>query len=751
MSVLLATAAVAAPWQKIGPHNIVDDVTGQGFAGTLSDAVSPLSNPNLIYTGGHNNGASSGVLKSIDRGKTWIPYSNGLWDTTIGGLIILDEAGDHVLAGTPSGIYETRDGALSWQPMPGSAGIGWARSMKNGTVNGEPHVLAGVDQGIATWSRTKGGNWSLIKAPGNGTYLTRFISVADVLPSSVVGVCFMGFSFLITITGPTSATWKNTSLNCLEVAIDPNNKDHFIYSNISSMGKQTWESLDGGKTHHDLHNHFPWHAAAQPYRPPRTCAGPARQTLPLPCRHVAIDRRGWMYGAAEAGAHFSTNGGKNWSIYQMTTTQRGTNNTGSRIPQDFQRIITDFAGRVALASDQGLFIQPDGDSVELIGACGNISNNIAISPAVSYGDGTNRFIVLTAWDWGPLASWDDGAHWPGWNCKDCEGPGYTHGGIGEGGFTRAFGQSNHALMIHHSTVLHSSHGGKNFSMVHAPASMPWPIYTTKAGSRSEPDGRVFVVMSVPPPTAAEAAAWVGANSVEEDDEDEDGEDEDEDEDEEDKDADKDADMTGLARSTGGAGTQYIIKNSNYGAGEFDNKLGWVWGTALPANKTGCSLSTSPVDGGAKLYSICSTCIATSADEGATWSACWTGLEGQPIRGLAIKDESTMFVLRTGLVPLRTRDGGKSWGPLDWFAPLASVGFAFDLSWSGKTIIVHGFDQTKIAQGKKAVFVWRSTDDGDSFIDETDDVVSNHIAGGYWYDDTYYLTSSGQGIMAKKFE
>ena len=111
--------------------------------------------------------------------------------------------------------------------------------------------------------------------------------------------------------------------------------------------------------------------------------------------------------------------------------------------QDFQRIITDFAGRVALVSDQGLFIQPADDSVELIGASGNISNNIAISPAVSYGDGKSRYIVTTAWDWGPLASWDDGAHWPGWNCKDCEGPGYTHGGIGEGGFTRAFGQSNH--------------------------------------------------------------------------------------------------------------------------------------------------------------------------------------------------------------------------------------------------------------------------------------------------------------------
>ena len=296
--VLLATAVAAAPWEKIGPRNIGDAVSGQGYAGTLADAVSPLSNPNLIYTGGHNNGAASGVLKSIDRGKTLIPRCNGLWDTTIASLLILDEAGDHVLAGTPTGIYETLDGASSWRLMPGSAGIGWARSMKNGTVNGEPHVIAGVDSGLAVrrtsvttpaddarcparsnlatarheltiisncaqnWNPGKGGNWSVIKAPV-GLALTRFISVADVLPSSVIGVCLGGVAFITTITGPTTATWKNTSLNCIEVAINPNNKDHFIYSNMSSLGKQTWESLDGGATHHDLHNHFPWHVSAR--------------------------------------------------------------------------------------------------------------------------------------------------------------------------------------------------------------------------------------------------------------------------------------------------------------------------------------------------------------------------------------------------------------------------------------------------------------------------------------------------------
>jgi hypothetical protein len=66
----------------------------------------------------------------------------------------------------------------------------------------------------------------------------------------------------------------------------------------------------------------------------------------------------------------------------------------------------------------------------------------------------------------------------------------------------------------------------------------------------------------------------------------------------------------------------------------------------------------------------------------------------PLRALqVIKDEHVMFVLRSSsMVPLRTRDAGKTWAPLDSFAPIASVGFAFDMSWSGQTIVVHGLDK-----------------------------------------------------------
>ena len=111
---LVADTSDAAPWAKLGPKNIGSlnaSSQRQGYAGTLADAVSPQSNPSLIYTGGHNNGASSGVLKSTDGGKTWATTSSGLFDTTVAALQIVDAAGLHVLAGTPTGIYEVRSSA----------------------------------------------------------------------------------------------------------------------------------------------------------------------------------------------------------------------------------------------------------------------------------------------------------------------------------------------------------------------------------------------------------------------------------------------------------------------------------------------------------------------------------------------------------------------------------------------------------------------------------------------------------------
>ena len=59
--------------------NIFDDINMNGEAGTLASAASPAGNPKLIYAGGKNNGASSGIIKSLDMGRTWKKASHGLF------------------------------------------------------------------------------------------------------------------------------------------------------------------------------------------------------------------------------------------------------------------------------------------------------------------------------------------------------------------------------------------------------------------------------------------------------------------------------------------------------------------------------------------------------------------------------------------------------------------------------------------------------------------------------------------------
>ena len=68
---------------NVGPWGIGDSIDGKGEAGTLADAVSPAGNPKIIYTGGRNNGASSGLLKSVDGGNHWVVKSKGMFDTRI--------------------------------------------------------------------------------------------------------------------------------------------------------------------------------------------------------------------------------------------------------------------------------------------------------------------------------------------------------------------------------------------------------------------------------------------------------------------------------------------------------------------------------------------------------------------------------------------------------------------------------------------------------------------------------------------
>jgi len=313
IAIAAAAAAAAAPspppsaWQHIGPRAIGDDISpGVGLfggeAGTLEDAASPASDPRIIYTGGANNGSASGVLKTTDMGKTWTRSSNGLYDTHIHGVFVYPGTVDHVLAGTPTGVYESTDGAASWTLIKATQAFGLCWSFRNGTIGGIATVLASCSRGVANTPVAGGGPWSLIPSYENkdwGGGAKGGLTIADDGATTVVAACFPtpgwgqpgGMAVIGTITSTTTADWApRPAVMCWHMALDPNDKNRLLFSNATRNPDgtgQIWQSTDGGKT-------------TEGTKAPRGGF------------YVTIDRKGWYYTCAEQGAYVSMDFGETW-------------------------------------------------------------------------------------------------------------------------------------------------------------------------------------------------------------------------------------------------------------------------------------------------------------------------------------------------------------------------------------------------------------------------------------------------------
>jgi len=473
-----------------------------------------------------------------------------------------------------------------------------------------------------------------------------------------------------------------------------------------------------------------------------------------------MDRNGWIYTGAEAGAFRSTDGGRSWQAYVVNMVTR-TGSTIQRVAHDYQRLVVDFAGgSVAFPSDQGLFLKPAGDSTSLINACGNMSNNIALVLAVSEGAGGANYLVTTVWDWSPIASWNSGSNWPA--AGGAEWPNAPHA-IGEGGTAYGMGRSNHVVMLHYHNIYYSSDGGQNFTYIRLPdsanAHSSTLVYTRAAGSRSEPAGPIYTVMSMSP-TMLTTAHWerggqmnrmetMGRRNEEGDDDDDDKDDGDDDEGHlvytrfgEQRDV--CADCSEPGHLTAGDTFKYVLKSANFG-------LNWTW-TKLPGFLQAAeSFAVDPTDAGT-LYCVAADCLSKSTDGGESWGACVTanGLEGS-FSSLIVKDSTIMIMLRDDDVPVRTKDGGTSWQPLTSAAKISTSGYtrSGSYSWSAKTLVLHGRDVSAPARGIYAGYVLKSRDDGDTWADETDDLVTMAVNAGAWFKKDFYLTTSGEGILLKR--
>ena len=87
----------------------------------------------------------------------------------------------------PGAVYESKDGAASWQLVNGSQKFGTCHAFKNGTIRGEPVIFASCDVGVIN-RPTAGGEWSVI--PPGGWGQAGYLTVSDSLKTtSVLGGC----------------------------------------------------------------------------------------------------------------------------------------------------------------------------------------------------------------------------------------------------------------------------------------------------------------------------------------------------------------------------------------------------------------------------------------------------------------------------------------------------------------------------------------------------------------------------------
>jgi len=177
---------------------------------------------------------------------------------------------------------------------------------------------------------------------------------------------------------------------------------------------------------------------------------------------------------------------------------------------------------------------------------------------------------------------------------------------------------------------------------------------------------------------------------------------------------------------------------------------WSWSPLAPEMQFG-GLTIDPTQA-SSLFGLSESCLSHSTDGGKTWSKCIKadGLTGK-FAQLVVKDAKVMWVLRKGAVPLRTIDGGASWTELTVCAPLFAHGATLSgsLSWSGKTLVLHGNDRSAIDRGEYGTMVWKTTNDGDDWVDETGDLVTISMGAGMWYENDYYQVTAGEGVLVKR--
>jgi hypothetical protein len=135
----------------------------------LSIAIDP-SNPDVVYTGTLNQA----VIKSKDGGKTWQPVEVGAGEKTVTAVAVHPFDSQVVYAGTPDGVFKSKNGGSSWERVLSQAKV--AQSVSVDLVNPEV-VYLGTSAGVYK-SVDGGASWKEIGADVVGKKNVKKLAVA---------------------------------------------------------------------------------------------------------------------------------------------------------------------------------------------------------------------------------------------------------------------------------------------------------------------------------------------------------------------------------------------------------------------------------------------------------------------------------------------------------------------------------------------------------------------------------------------
>ena len=215
----------------------------------INQIVIDPKRPNVLYAAGR----PVGVLKSTDRGLTWLPARNGLRNTSAYHLAVDPTHPDVLYVGTyGGGVYQTRDGAKTWTPV--NAGLGNTNIIALALDPSRPQrLIVSTSTGDVFETRDRGSAW------------TSYGQNLPVQPGEVIatllfrtGLLYLGQETLFQ-RGPRDPAWRPVSDGLKDAVITALtfDRDGTLYAGTRHDG--LFRSPDIGRTWTQLGGQFERH------------------------------------------------------------------------------------------------------------------------------------------------------------------------------------------------------------------------------------------------------------------------------------------------------------------------------------------------------------------------------------------------------------------------------------------------------------------------------------------------------------